>query len=852
MRGGSADGGSLASAPFSLPSAYNRKGAFLLPQMYTWRGKTCALGLSAVLALSYAPFAFADVEDAEGDQQQEVNLVSDEIGAPTVEQDMISDGVKDDSAVSEVDGEELNGVVESPTTEEGNAETESSSQIDQSPEDGSVSLLSEENDQSGIIASGVIGDDGTWSVTADGVLTIGGNGVLFQDYKYPYQDAVSPEKFPNGITVVVEEGVTGFAEVYFAFSGMTADVNEMVLPSSFTSLDVYATFGNVKKFSGESPLIKDGFLYSDTSYTHLIAMPRNGTEYRIPEGVVTFGAQYSLPDEVDYLYIPASLEDIEIKGSPVVKRVECDPGNSVYRVDTDPASSTYGSLITIEPNRWGGYDFGVKATIEKYVDPDTNVVYTSDGKQLLSAAGAKGDVAILDGCEYIAASAFSGCTELASVSIPSSVQIIGNYAFSGCTALTLVSLSDGLTSIGDGAFNGCSSLASVDIPDSVTSIGKVAFNGTALGSFTAPGKLWEGTDSTQHTQDPMNPDTLFVSGTPVTIGTPDWKDENGNPKPYAESIKTVNLANYEASYIPAYMFMGLTGLESVTIPSTVRNIMSGAFFGCEKLTDVYVLGTNTSIQGFGTAGSEVSDFDIDLYPAFGHNVWNGQDWEAQALSLNLYGLAYGDNPIISYAAENNSTFIPFVVLETGVDSSEELFGFPVTGYNNVKIADMVYTGEELTPQITVSFTDKANGGVADRVLEAGVDCRVTYKDEGGNTVSSIVAPGTYTAQIIGNDDRGVIGTQNVEFRVIDPDQEQVVDPGQQGGQQTTDPGQQQAPSQQAGYQPGGSMGQVQQNAALPQTGDTVDVMPFAAVATAAGLVAAGAATVHARRKKDTE
>ena len=81
----------------------------------------------------------------------------------------------------------------------------------------------------------------------------------------------------------------------------------------------------------------------------------------------------------------------------------------------------------------------------------------------------------------IGGSAFSGCTGLTSIEIPSSVTEIGASAFEGCTGLTSIGKSalsycTKLTSIGDYAFSGVTGLTSIEIPSSVTEIGRDAFS----------------------------------------------------------------------------------------------------------------------------------------------------------------------------------------------------------------------------------------------------------------------------------------------------------------------------------------------------------------------------------------
>lgn len=91
-----------------------------------------------------------------------------------------------------------------------------------------------------------------------------------------------------------------------------------------------------------------------------------------------------------------------------------------------------------------------------YSDRDDGFIYTSNDK--------------------LGKYAFSGCSGLTNLTLPSSVTKIGEYAFLNCIGLTSLTLPSGVTKIGAGAFFCCYGLISLTIPSSVTAIGSQAFN----------------------------------------------------------------------------------------------------------------------------------------------------------------------------------------------------------------------------------------------------------------------------------------------------------------------------------------------------------------------------------------
>ncbi|MDR2827854.1 MAG: leucine-rich repeat protein [Acholeplasmatales bacterium] len=72
--------------------------------------------------------------------------------------------------------------------------------------------------------------------------------------------------------------------------------------------------------------------------------------------------------------------------------------------------------------------------------------------------------------------AFYNCSNITSITIPSTITSIETKSFYNCSALTSITIPSKVTTIGNEAFRYCSSLGNVVIPSSVTTIGADAFN----------------------------------------------------------------------------------------------------------------------------------------------------------------------------------------------------------------------------------------------------------------------------------------------------------------------------------------------------------------------------------------
>lgn len=276
-------------------------------------------------------------------------------------------------------------------------------------------------------------------------------------------------------------------------------------------------------------------------------------------------------------------------------------------------------------------------------------------------------VVVLDGVTHIGDNAFSGCTNLQTVVMEGTSELsIGRRAFYRCIQLVSVKFSEGLAGIGAYAFDRCSSLSEIDLSGTaVTELGIYAF-----------GECYSA-ESLKLSQTIKNIGDYCFSGCNrvTSVEFPESLTEIGicafagdTSLANADLVKCVN-----GLKLDLYAFVGCTSLEYVILPNCLESIADYCFSECSGLKYVTMLQKPSS----GSMGQGL----------FFKGNQNGT-------YLYSYETVYD----VYFPGENEK-----VIVARAYDFNEENVTI------NIDDKDIVYTGKEIKPVITV--TDKGGGRV---------------------------------------------------------------------------------------------------------------------------------------------
>ena len=471
-------------------------------------------------------------------------------------------------------------------------------------------------------------DNLTWTLYADGKLTISGTGAM-KDYNAA--ENLSPAYMNSDVKkVVIEDGVTSIGELafykcssltnitipdsvtciaYAAFHGCSS-LSSITIPNSVTSIGIYAfvvcssltsitipdgvtsigygAFSDCSSLKTISLSCKSSLKKSDfgeqadlVSYTnqHLLTKTAAKAATCTESGNKEYWTckhcgKYFLSDDTN----PATATAVELSETviPALKHKNATTRGASEPTETEPGYSGDRYCPDCDTVFEKGYTYWNEdnLTWKLYEDGTLTISGTGAMKDYdyynnPSPASQKKDsvkkVVIEDGVTSIRNSAFYDCNSLTSITIPNSVTSIGAYAFSNCYYLTNITIPNSVTSIENYAFRSCSSLTSITIPDSVTSIGELAFY--SCDSLTS----------------------ITISNSVTSI------EERAFA--YCSSLTSITIPDSVTS-IGEAAFAGCSSLTSITIPDSVTSIGEYAFQSCSRLTSITIPDSVTSIGDY--------------------------------------------------------------------------------------------------------------------------------------------------------------------------------------------------------------------------------------------------------------
>ena len=234
-----------------------------------------------------------------------------------------------------------------------------------------------------------------------------------------------------------------------AFDGCVS-LTDIELPEkSFTiGESAFQNTGDLKLYSKKIPMTADQIIEKWNIYAfkdsgsivtikgdyYTLGLLRIATSSGTLSVVVSIDAELGIVEEKDYMILPKDVEGIY---PDIIKFPKM--------------------VVEAENTAYSSYD---------------GVLYTSDGKTLIRAPFDQEYVAIREGTETIADSAFRNCA-IKEISIPGTVKRIGDRAFQKSNLTTLI-MAEGVESIGEFAFLLCP-IDEVVLPNSIKTIGKSAF-----------------------------------------------------------------------------------------------------------------------------------------------------------------------------------------------------------------------------------------------------------------------------------------------------------------------------------------------------------------------------------------
>lgn len=494
---------------------------------------------------------------------------------------------------------------------------------------------------------GKCGDNLTWTLDGNGVLTISGSGPM-TDYSSDNSRSTAPWTAYSPKKLVLNNGITRIGDYAFyqchsltgsltlpeslvsigerAFLACSNLTGRLILPSGMSSIGKGAfsfctgLTGNLVLVDNIVSIGEDAFAWC-SGFTGALTLPNKlmtiggyafygctglTGDLILPENLTSIGAYafYDCSGFGNNLLIPESVESI---GSDAFKNCTNVKTASILCRLTDIYSSSlgYSDDGKIDGFTIRGFAYSTAQTYARQRGFDFTLIeetalhsgtcgdnltwsFNTAGTLTITGTGAMWNYEWCQDGDTVYSSAPWAGLEITDIALDEGITRIGNCAFLDCrTIFAPLSLPSTLQEIGDAAFSGCYGLyGELELPESINAIGAYAFQGCEglTGALNLPsGISYIGS-------------AVFngCSGLTGTISIPknvqyigDWA--------FRDCIgftgKLVVPSN--VIVIDEYAFAGCAGIEQAEIPADLQLIGEGAFEDCASLADVYYAGSLT-------------------------------------------------------------------------------------------------------------------------------------------------------------------------------------------------------------------------------------------------------------------
>lgn len=271
-------------------------------------------------------------------------------------------------------------------------------------------------------------------------------------------------------------------------------------------------------------------------------------------------------------------------------------------------------------------------------------------------------VVITGNITRIGNSAFDGCTEISSVSLPNSIEEIGEYAFKSCRNLELEQVPSNLNKIETGAFSGCTKMmtdgaiyvsdvlvqgsidaTTITVKEGITEILANAFKGnTNIKTVTfADNSLKKiGNDAFNGC---TNLSTLNIPSTVTSWGTNIFAGCDSLPVD----------GDYHMAGDHVIVKVSKTGEKQYRIPSNIIYIAENAFSACDKVTKI--VSEHTTIPQVATSAFTFTKIETpNIYVADGKETECSNKWGIAATKINYTTIAVGSTGYATVSLEHSA------------------------------------------------------------------------------------------------------------------------------------------------------------------------------------------------------